>query len=221
MSTKPRTLRALIKDERGSVVPFADVMTYAASERPNYEVPRKVFHMFGAIIPIVYYVSGLSQEIILGLLLPAVIMIVGADLIRLVHAGFNKFFTTRFGKLMRKGEERSLTTSTYFLLASMAVIYGFDKRIAVVSLLYLSFGDPIAALVGRKFGEIKLVDGKSLEGTLACFQTCLLIGLLLLPSPQAAVLAAVCAALAELVPLPVNDNLRIPVCSAFALYFLI
>jgi phytol kinase len=222
MDQSKNSLKRLRADETGSVVVFSEALRSTPAVRKDYEIPRKLFHTLGAIIPLIYLLSGVSREIAVGLLLPAVIMVVGSDLLRLVHPGFNEFFTKHLGRLMRKKEAHTLTTSTYFLSASLFVVYFFDKNIACLAIFFLSFGDPIAAIIGKRFGEIKLIDGKSLEGTIACFQVCLIIGLVMLrTNPGVALVAAAAAAIAELVPLPVNDNIRIPVLSALALQLML
>ena len=42
-----------------------------------------------------------------------------------------------------------------------------DLMLITIALAVLAVGDPMAALVGRRFGTIKLVNGRSLQGTLA------------------------------------------------------
>ncbi|MBN2053522.1 hypothetical protein JW905_01285 [bacterium] len=222
MRASNNSLKRLVHDEYGTVYSLTASIRNNVDRSVDYEIPRKIFHaLVGGIVPLGYLMLDLSREVALGILLPAMILLVGSDLLRLVHKGFNAFYLKRFGALMRQHEAHSLTTSTYFVLASFFVIMLFDKTTAIVALLFLAIGDPVAALFGRMFGQVRLIDGKSLEGSIACFQTCLVIGLIFLSSPWAALVAALVATLAELIPLPVNDNIRIPVISAFILSLLV
>ena len=80
----------------------------------------------------------------------------------------------------------------------------------------------MATAVGERFGRTKIVGGKSLEGTLAFFAAAVMSGVLLsltaLPLPFGLLLAgAVVAAAVEVLPLPLNDNLTIPVISGGAM----
>jgi glycerol-3-phosphate acyltransferase PlsY len=100
------------------------------------------------------------------------------------------------------------------LLASLIALLAFPRDIAVLALSFLAVGDAVAALVGQWAGRIKLL-GKSLEGELACFIACVTIGFcyyhaglnIALPT---IIVGSACATLAEAVPLPIDDNLTMP-----------
>jgi dolichol kinase len=95
-----------------------------------------------------------------------------------------------------------------------------SSLVAALGLTVLGLADPAAGLVGRRFGRIKLVHGRSLEGTTAFVLVGALacLGLLTLCHPtlgwSAAVgltLAAVIpGALAELFAHKIDDNLLVP-----------
>jgi dolichol kinase len=217
-----RDWKSLWFNEKGMVRSLADVfgMPVAPARRAvDYEIPRKLFHMLGALVPLIYYFGGLTRAQAVWALFPFAVGIVGADLLRMRVPAWNQWYMKRFGRLMRAHESRDLTTSTYFLIATFLVVLLFPRNIAVVSILFLSFGDPAAALIGRRFGEVKIL-GKSLEGFLGCFQVCFFVALPFLP-PHHALIGALTAALAELLPLPLNDNIRIPVLSAIVLSLLV
>ena len=82
----------------------------------------------------------------------------------------------------------------------------------------------MAALVGRRFGRIRLLNGRSLEGTLAFVVAATLATFTLFMVFHAsmglgvalglAVAAAVFGAVAELVSLRVDDNFSIPLSAA-------
>jgi len=57
---------------------------------------------------------------------------------------------------------------------------------------------------------------KSIEGSLACFVSCLLVGLLIL-NPLMAISGALAATFAEGYLIKVNDNLSIPIISGIIL----
>ena len=85
---------------------------------------------------------------------------------------------------------------------------------AVFALLFLSLGDPAAALVGKRVRGPRLV-GKSPGGTLAFIAVALsvigiLVGLGVVQFHWSLMVGAVVAGLVELAPLPVDDNLTTP-----------
>jgi glycerol-3-phosphate acyltransferase PlsY len=98
----------------------------------------------------------------------------------------------------------------------------FDKYVAITSLLFVSIGDLVATVIGEEYGRQMLFNNKTLEGSLACLASCLLIGMLMSrisPSMalEVAMVGAVSATIIELLPIPVDDNLTIPLLSAGAM----
>ena len=87
------------------------------------------------------------------------------------------------------------------------------------SFLYLAFGDSCAALIGKTFGRHKTFGGKSLEGSIACFSSCLIAGLFFFDW-RFAFAGAFIAAAVEAVPLKINDNFRMQIVNAALLTLL-
>ena len=120
--------------------------------------------------------------------------------------------------ILREGERHRPTGSTYFVAGALFTFLVFDIDVAANAVLLLAVGDPVAAAVGSRWGRHRW-RGKSLEGSLACLVAAGVAGALLLPthlglSLPLIGLAAVATALFELLPLPVNDNLRVPLLTA-------
>jgi dolichol kinase len=130
------------------------------------------------------------------------------------------FFYLFFGRLVRDHERYNLLGATYLLLSSLICVYAFSKPIAVAALAFLILGDTAAAVVGRAIGRVRIL-GKTLEGSLACLGICLAAAWVIpgLTWPQRLV-GAVMATLFELLPVPLDDNLRIPMAAGFAMTLL-
>jgi dolichol kinase len=96
------------------------------------------------------------------------------------------------------------------------VLYDPNKNIVLACLFYLAFGDASAALVGKRMGKRKIFWDKTLEGSLACFFVCFLIGLFFFKWPLA-LAGALIAAFIELFPWALNDNFWMPIISAFVI----
>ena len=71
-------------------------------------------------------------------------------------------------------DRNQLNASTYFLLSSFISILIFKREVAALALLFMSLGDPAAALLGNRFGKTKLF-GKTLVGSLGCFIVCFFV----------------------------------------------
>lgn len=140
------------------------------------------------------------------------------EITRLRLPTLNQYFLSWFTPLLRKQESSKLTGSSYFLIGSLATAILFPREIAFLAILFLSFGDPAASIVGAWRGRIKLWD-KTVEGSIACLVVCLLIASMAAfifksPPPIVIVVGAFFATIAQLLPLSLNDNITIPLASA-------
>jgi len=140
---------------------------------------------------------------------------------RLRVPSLKRWFSTWFASVMRKEEEDKLTGSSYFLIGCLLTAVAFPKDIASLAILFLSFGDPAATVVGIWRGHKKLW-GKSVEGDIVCLVICILVGTLAAnilenPSLIVAIIGATFATLFQTLPLRLNDNLTIPLGSATAM----
>jgi len=143
------------------------------------------------------------------------------EIVRLNVPGVNNWMESHLKvvlKVVLKQDKRfQATGTTYFLIASLAVFLFFDKHVAITSLLFVSIGDLMAAIIGEQYGK-PILSNKSLEGSFACLVSCLLIGMLMTRiSPsitlEVAMVGAVSATIVELLPIPIDDNLTIPLIS--------
>lgn len=184
------------------------------------ELKRKAIHLASFSIPLGYYLTpDLWQRDWERALLAAVILSLAIEVFRLNHLPTRKLFRHFFGELLRNHEEVSLLGSTYLLIACLLSIHLFPKPIAVLALSFLIVGDTMAAIVGKWLGRTRLFD-KTLEGSAACLVTCYLLTLLVPEIPfHVAIVGAVTATVFELLPIPLDDNFRIPLSAGFAMDF--
>lgn len=143
------------------------------------------------------------------------------DIIRLLNPKVNKFFFVRLkNKVYKKKEKRSFSSITLFLFSVFIVLLLFSWPIAVVSLLYLVFGDMASKIFGIQFGRTHIFPKihKDLEGALAYVSICLALGYIVhsyLDISMATVaIGAVVASIVETLPLGVDDNLTVALSSA-------
>lgn len=190
-------------------------------KRESIHWKRKVFHVLGCSSAGLTYaltsVTTLEAIMCLGLV---AIFFVPADILRFFVPSLNKRVKEDLGFLMRDYELDGLSGSSWFFLAGIITIAIFPKWPAVLAIQFLAFGDPIASLVGVKWGKTKLPGGKSLEGSLALFGLCTIAGLVILlpltPLSFATALiissvTALAAAFAEWLPIKkLDDNFRMP-----------
>lgn len=125
-----------------------------------------------------------------------------------------------FAPIARPHEATHINSGTWYMTALVVLTLTYSPLLCVVAVAVLGFGDPAAAIVGRRFGRIRLRHGRSLEGTLAFVVVATLAAVFFvqwLPVAPAAGLAwpvalaaAIAGATAELFSRRVDDNLAIP-----------
>ncbi len=180
-------------------------------------IGRKFFHLFGGLgLLSLYFLIG--RERIFFVYAALVAGVLAVDIARLKLSAFNRFFYSHFNSFIRKNEEEKLTGTVPYVLGVALSLLLYRTDIAAAAVCFLAFGDVAATSIGERFGKTKISGSKSLEGTLGFAATAITAGFLLalvgLPLMHGLVLAgALTAAAVELLPLPVNDNLVIPLAS--------
>jgi dolichol kinase len=183
------------------------------------ELLRKSIHLGSVVIPVAAVFVG--KQILVPVLVAIAVTLLIVDVLKARHRPFKRFFLAVFGRMLRDREvEGGMTASTIVVASAALTLFLFRTEIAVTALVFLSLGDSFAALIGRHFGTIRLVGQRTLEGSLAAFNACLFASVLLISlnpvlgwqlSPLALLAGSAAATLAELVDIPLDDNLRIPV----------
>jgi dolichol kinase len=178
---------------------------------------RKGWHILGLAVPALYYFGLLSKQWALILIGAAAITVVTLEIFRYTNRTFATVFTRAFRRIMRTEEYGTFNATIPYLISSFLVLLVFPRVIAWVALAFLSFGDTAAELVGRPAGRVHIAEGKTLEGTLACFSVCFLVGWYFL-GWQLALVGAAAAALAELVSGGLADNFTVPLAAGAAVW---
>ena len=118
--------------------------------------------------------------------------------------------------LLRRHEKSRVTGSLYMIISTIIVFTVFDFKIALVALLLTVFGDLASAIIGIRFGKHRLKNGKSWEGLLGGFIINLLVAFIfLMDYPVIAVVMAAVASFTEITTYKLDDNLTVPLFSAF------
>ena len=155
--------------------------------------------------------------------------LVTGEVARRVFPTLNQLFLTHLAVLLKSGEAQQITGATFLAAGSLITLVLFSTEIAALALMFLALGDPVAALVGSRFGRLRTSSffsfgqarrqSKSLEGTLAFLAVALGLvavfwGAKVFDNYWPAVLGAVVAAVVESLPLPIDDNFSVPLASA-------
>ena len=110
----------------------------------------------------------------------------------------------------------------YFAIGILATLIIFPAPVNGAAIAIFALGDSTASLFGGVISKKPLPfnKGKTLEGSLAGFFFAFLAGTFFV-SPVLALIGAAVAMTVESLPLPVNDNILIPLCTGLALLLII
>lgn len=212
------------------MTPFEGLPIRPQFQKSDLHLMRKVWHLVMGLIIVFFYVAGTTQAhaiLILGGFLAFALLL---ETTRLKNRAVNEKVLKFCGLLMRSHEERQMSTVIQYLASVILAIAIFPKTVAVLSILYLACGDPIASTFGILFGHHgpKWADGRTLIGTLAGVLVCTMVTFFYLNNLSHSVGSVVflsiaggmAGGLAELFPFKIDDNFTIPIISGFILWFI-
>ena len=198
------------------------VISYAA------ELRRKALHLLALAIPAGMLLFG--REVSVLVLVPLAAVALVADWSRHRVRWARDVLHRVFAPLMRPeeippfGGPIAFNGATMMCTAAALCVVLFSAPVAAVALAMQMTGDAAAALVGRPLGRTKWPRSpKSVEGTVAFAVVAGVVGWAFARWPGVEISVgqiisgALVAALVELIPLPVNDNLRVPLAAALAM----
>lgn len=177
---------------------------------------RKSFRISATVFALIYYFS--NKITTLFIILPFLCIFVFIEILRRCVFRFNERLFNIFKFILKEKERKTLLTTTWFLVSTFLTAVLFRKEIAIMAMLFLIFGDSASAFFGLRFGRTKILGSRSLEGSLAFFSTCLIIGIIMnftkvgLSWPVV-IVGALAATISELLPLPIDDNFTVPLFS--------
>ena len=191
---------------------------------------RKLYRLVLLLVVIIYYYWP-KKYVILSVSI-AFALVLTLDLIRLTKPSTNevvkrifKPFAIFMRYIAKKEELRDFSGTTYSLMGCLIIVALMPKVVGITAILFIIFGDLFATIVGKTIGKVKIVNNKTLEGSIACFVSMFLVVLwshfkLFLPwIPGLA--GAFIGTVIELVALKLNDNLTIPILSGVTMWLLV
>ncbi len=184
---------------------------------------RSAFHMGTAVVCLVL-VSTLSSSQLPWAAGAFAAAAWSMESMRRVSRRANAVLMALFRPVAHEQERDRVNSATWYATALVLLSLTQSPVLCVTAVAVLGFADPLAGLVGRRFGRVRLVNGRSLEGSL----TFVVVGAItaraamLLADPGVgsgalwitAIAAAIAGGAAELLSRRVDDNFSIPLAAA-------
>lgn len=184
---------------------------------------RSALHVGSAVLSVIA-IELMPPAALIGFAAVWAAFVWSCEIGRRNSARINVLLMKVFKPVAHVHEKYRINSATWYATALMLLALTRNSAVELAAVGILGVGDPMAGLIGRKFGRIKLVHGRSLEGTLSFFfsGTAVAFGLLTafahsVSTGEAlviAVTASLFGALAELFSLRLDDNLSVPVAAA-------
>jgi len=181
------------------------------------QILRLAIHMSGFVIPFVciYFLDRYLAAILIFIVTSLYVI---SELARMVRITF-PFFTSITTRATVKLELYEFATAPiFYAFGIMLSLIIFPPHFGYASIAILTLGDGAASLLGKKFGKTRYPfnKAKNLEGSFFGFIFAF-SGAVFFVDPIRAFIAAVAGMLAECLPIPVNDNLTVPLTAGFML----
>ena len=178
---------------------------------PLSEYKRKLIHLFNLAIPFGYLYVFPEKWVFVKLLSILMVLFIIFDILRHKVTWVKSLFSLFIDSMLRSHEqEGKLTGATWVMIGAVISIILFSKPVAIIALIFMSLGDTAAGLIGQRYGKHKIWN-KSWEGFFGGLFVCIIIGMnySLLPI-TISLSGAVAAMVMEIVPIPLDDNFKIP-----------
>ena len=197
--------------------------------RKDLQISRRIFHMANGSIIATAYALTLTHQQVVYILGTFACLLYLLDQIRISYPALAKKFEAGTKYLLRAEEQLKESAAIPYAMAILLTILSFPKTIALISIYTLAFADPLSAIIGIKYGKRHIVKNKSVEGSTAFFITTFIIftTVFYFSSPEllgdwrfwlTSFCVSIFATIFEMLPLKLDDNLTIPLFTAFVLW---
>lgn len=198
---------------------------HVPSLRPtNYA--RNVLHVSSAAACILVLELAPTHTILLGMAGFMFTLAWTLESTRRLNPAWNAILMRVLGAVAHPHERHRVNSATWYCTALLVLAVLNVPAASLLGLTALGVGDPLAAIIGRRWGKHRFANGRSVEGFAAFLLGTIVTGtgLLAWVHPElldtrgllAVVAAAVTGAVVELVARRVDDNVAIPVAATLA-----
>lgn len=182
----------------------------------NYH--RKLWHFAGGAVVVASLVLfAPSKRWAIVILSAALALMLVLDIVRYFSRRGKRLFWKHLGFLTSEKEKRGPTTSLYYAASLLLCVIIFPWYAAIGGVISLAAGDSAAAIVGRRYGRLR-IGGKSIEGGLANAVLTFAMILIFVRSYPVAAAGALAGAVVEMFSIPwLDDNITVPLAAGGAM----
>ena len=197
-----------------------------SATRDDPQLGRRLFHLVNGVATATAYALFFTHEQVVHIFGTVACLVYIIDRIRIAYPEAVARRAPWVNRTLVRAEEQVRESAMIpFVIAVLLTILAVPKVAALIAIYTLAIADPLAAVVGIRFGRRRIAHNRSLEGSLAFFAASAAIAALVfhwgtdastLRIAGAATTIGIAAAGCELLPLRIDDNLTIPIFVGFA-----
>lgn len=207
--------RRILKMELFSTVGVLYLKEKDFVEELKTELIRKSIHMLIALVPLL--ASLLGAAVTLAILAAGVLLYSFAEYQR--KQGKSIPLITRITNAAARQTDRDgmILGPITLGIGAMVSLLLYPAPASIIAIYSLAFGDSISSIAGKLFGRspFPYLQGKTLEGSIACFILVFYITYRMVGSPLPSLVIAGVATALEAVPVKDLDNILLPMGSGF------
>jgi diacylglycerol kinase (CTP) len=196
-----------------------------SATRHDLQLGRRLFHLVNGVSIATAYALLFTHEQVVRVFGTIACVVYIVDRVRIAYPETVARRAPWVNRLFLRAEEEVREAAmTPFAIAVLLTILTVPKLAALIAIYALAIADPLAAVVGIRFGRRRITHNRTIEGSFAFFTATALIAAAVLrwgSSAAPATIAGVSFAIGllavawELLPLRIDDNLTIPLFVGF------
>jgi dolichol kinase len=201
-----------------------------SATRNDLQLGRRFFHLVNGVSIATAYALLFTHEEVIHIFGTIACIVYVIDRVRIAYPEAVARHAPWVNRLLLRAEEQAREAAMIpYAIAVLLTILTVPKLAALIAIYTLGVADPVAAVVGIRWGRRRIAENRTLEGSLAFFAATLVIAALVLgrgsdgaalPIAAASVTIGLAGAICELVPLRLDDNLTIPLFVGFAAWII-
>jgi len=199
--------------------------TLPFATRDDLQLGRRFFHFANGLATASAYALLFTHEQVIHVFGTIACVVYLIDRVRIAYPEWVARWVPAVNRLLVRAEEQVRESAmTPYAIAVLLTILTVPKPAALVAILTLATADPLAAIVGIRYGRRRIVRNRTVEGSLAFFGATFLVAASVLGFGtgagvftviEAALMIGLAAAACELVPVRLDDNMTIPLFVGF------
>ncbi|MCW4007457.1 MAG: HAD-IB family phosphatase [Candidatus Bathyarchaeota archaeon] len=203
-----------------SVLPLIDGAPKQRALPSKNDVLRELIHACGFFVPVLAGLLGVFPVVLLICAVSGLYAL--SELARLNRKNLPVVGAITQNAVSQAELHEFAAAPLYFAMGILLALLLFPLQVSSAAIAIFALGDSAASLFGNLLSKTPLPfnKGKTLEGSLFGFFFAFLAGSIFVP-PVLAFVGAFVAMAVESLPLPVNDNVLIPLCTGLALMLLV